>query len=39
MDATGDYGAKWSKYDITYIYNLRYGTNELIYETGRDSQT
>ena len=26
-------------YDITYTWNIRYGTNELIYETGTDSQT
>ena len=36
MDATRDYQTKWSKsererqipYDITYIWNLKYGTNE-----------
>ena len=26
-------------YDITYMYNLKYDTNELIYETETDSQT
>ena len=26
-------------YDITYIWNLKYDTNELIYETETDSQT
>ena len=26
-------------YDITYMWNLKYGTNELIYETEIDSQT
>ena len=26
-------------YDITYLKNLRNGTNELIYETETDSQT
>ena len=26
-------------YDITYMWNLKYDTNELIYETGTDSQT
>ena len=39
--------AKWSKsererktpYDITYMWNLKYDTNELIYKTEPDSQT
>ena len=26
-------------YDITYTWNLKYDTNELIYETETDSQT
>ena len=47
MDATRDYHIKWSKseterqipHDITYIWNLKYDTNELIYETETDSQT
>ena len=26
-------------YDITYMYNLKYGTNEPIYETEADPQT
>ena len=26
-------------HDITYMWNLKYGTNELIYETEADSQT
>ena len=26
-------------YDITYVQNLKYDTNELIYETETDSQT
>ena len=26
-------------YDITYIWNLKYDTNNLIYETEIDSQT
>ena len=26
-------------YDITYMWNLRYDTSELIYKTGTDSQT
>ena len=37
MDATRDYHTKWSMsererqipYDITYVWNLKYGTNEL----------
>ena len=45
MDATRDYHTKLSKsererqipYDITYMWNLKYDTNEFIYET--DSQT
>ena len=40
MDATRDYYTKWSKsererqipYDITYMWNLKYGTNEPIYK-------
>ena len=27
------------KYHITYMWNLKYDTNELIYETEMDSQT
>ena len=27
------------KYHITYMWNLKYDTNELIYKTGRDSKT
>ena len=27
------------KYDITYMWNLKYDTNEFIYETETDSQT
>ena len=26
-------------YDITYMWNLKYGTNEHIYETETESQT
>ena len=26
-------------YDITYVWNLKYGTNEPIYETQADSHT
>ena len=47
MDATIDYHTKWSKsererqipYDITYMWNLKYDTNEPIYKTETDSQT
>ena len=47
IDATRDYHTKWSKsererqipHDITYMRNLKYDTNELIYETETDSQT
>ena len=47
MDATRDYHTKWSKsererqipYDITYVWNLKYDTNELISESETDSQT
>ena len=45
MDATRDSHTKWSKserqipYGITYMWNLKYGTNEPIYKTETDSQT
>ena len=47
MDGPRDYHTKWSKsdrerqipYDITYIWNLKYDTNERIYKTETDSQT
>ena len=47
MDATRDDHTKWSKsekerqipYDITYMWNLKYDTNELIYKAETDSQT
>ena len=46
MDGPRDYHTKWSKsdrerqiYDITYMWNLKYDTNELIYQTETDSQT
>ena len=47
MDGPRDYHTKSSKsererqipYDITYTWNLKYDTNELIYETETDSQT
>ena len=42
-----DYHTKWSKsvrerqisYDITYMWDLKNDTNELIYKTETDSQT
>ena len=41
-----DYHTKWSKPErkrqilyITYMWNLKYDTDELIYETPTDSQT
>ena len=45
MDATRGYHAKWSKSerqvpcDVTYMWDLKYDPNELIYETEADSQT
>ena len=47
MDGPRDYHTKWSQsererqilYDITYMWNLQYGTSELIYKTETDSQT
>ena len=47
MDGPRDYHTKWSKsererqitYDITYMWNLKYATNELIYKIETDSQT
>ena len=44
MDATRDYHTKSERerqipYDITYMYNLKYDTNEPIYETETDPQT
>ena len=46
MDGNRDYHTKWSKserdrqilYDITYMWNLKINTNELIYKTETDSQ-
>ena len=46
MDGPGDYHTKWNKsdrerqipYGITYMWNLKYDTNEPIYETETDSQ-
>ena len=47
MDGPKDYYTKWSKsdkerqisYNITYMWNLKNDTNELIYKTEIDSQT
>ena len=46
MHGPRDYHSKWSKsegerqiYDITYMLNLKYDTNELIYKTETDLQT
>ena len=47
MDATKYYHTKWSKsetgrlipYDSSYMWNLKYDTNELIYKAETDSQT
>ena len=47
MDGPRDYHTKWSKsererqipYDITYMWNLKYDTNELMYEAETGSQT
>ena len=46
MDGPRDYHTKWSKsgrekqisYDITYMWNLKHDTDELIYKVERDSQ-
>ena len=43
MDGPRDYHTKWGKserekqipYDITYVWNLKCDTNELIHETNR----
>ena len=47
MGGPRDYHTKWSQsdrerqisYDITYMWNLKYDTNGLIYKTEIDSQT
>ena len=47
MGGSKDCHTKWSKsdrerqisYDITYMWNLKYDTNELIYKTETDSGT
>ena len=43
MDKPRDYHTKWikshkDKYGITYMCNLKYDTNELIYKTFTDSE-
>ena len=45
MDGTRDYHTKWSQkekdkllYDITYMWNLKYDTNEPIHKKQTDSQ-
>ena len=45
MDGSRDYHTKWSKldrerqipYDITYLWNLKNDTSELIFKTETDS--
>ena len=44
MDGLRDYPIKWNKsekdkYTITYMWNLKNNTNELIYKTEIDLQT
>ena len=47
MDGPRDCHSEWSKsdrerripYDITYMWNLKYDTNELTYKRETDSQT
>ena len=47
MDGLREYYPKWSKsdrerqilHDITYMWNLKNSTSELIYKTKTDSQT
>ena len=47
MDATRNYHTKWSKpererhvpYDMTYMWNLKYDTNEPIFKKETESQT
>ena len=47
MDGPRDYHTKWIKshierqilYDVTYMLNLKYDANELIYKTETDTQT
>ena len=47
MDTTEDSNTKWNNsererqtpYDITYMWNLKYGKNEPIHKTETDTQT
>ena len=43
MDEPRDYHTKWSEKDkyliISHIWNLKYGTNEIIYKIETNSQT
>ena len=47
MEAAWDYHTKWGKSgggrqipdDTTYVWNLKYDTNETIHKTRTDSQT
>ena len=43
MDGPRDYHIKWSQsegeYDVTYMWTLKYRTNELMYKTERGPQT
>ena len=47
MDAIRDSHTKWSTsererqipYDVTYMWNIKYGTNDPIYKTETESQT
>ena len=40
MDGPGEYHIKLEKvYDMTYMWNLKYDTNEFIYETETNLQT
>ena len=46
MDRPRDYYAKWSNsdnkrqitYDVTYMWKLKYSTNELIHKTNRPTK-
>ena len=38
MDGFRDYHTKWSEYEITYMWDLNYDTDEHIYETGTDTE-
>ena len=41
MDGPRDYHTKWNQRQVSYItytWNLKYDTNEIIYQTETDSQ-